>query len=176
MFGLYNIYAVKRKDDEIKVNVMVANKNINMHVDTGASLSVISEYKKHFYEKELNVLSVKLRDYQNQIIPVFGEIQVMVEHEKQQKQLPLIVVRGDRPNLMGRNWLSKICLDWSSIFTMVAISSLQDMSKLHDGEETDANIYYFSYLNELSIVSRDIRESTRKDPVMSKVLSYTLNG
>ena len=31
------------------------------------------------------------------------------------ERLPLIVVTGDHPSLLGRNWLRKICLDWKNI-------------------------------------------------------------
>ena len=32
--------------------------------------------------------------------------------------MPLIVVRGNKPALLGRNWLSKIKLDWGKIFAV----------------------------------------------------------
>ncbi len=38
-----------------------------------------------------------------------------VEHSYQTKQLPLLVVKGKGPNLLGRDWLRTLKLDWSCI-------------------------------------------------------------
>ncbi len=47
-----------------------------------------------------------------------GELQVNVSYGDQRAQLPLIVVAGNGPNLMGRNWLKQIQLNWQSIATV----------------------------------------------------------
>ena len=39
-------------------------------------------------------------------IDVLGKINVPVEYDGQSEILPLIVVGGDKPALLGRNWLS----------------------------------------------------------------------
>ena len=48
-------------------------------------------------------------------MPVLGELQAKVQYGQQSKSLVLIVVAGDGPSLMGRNWLQHIQLDWKSI-------------------------------------------------------------
>ena len=40
---------------------------------------------------------------------------VNVKYGKQQHQLPVYVVNGNGPSLMGRNWLQKITLNWKSL-------------------------------------------------------------
>jgi len=39
----------------------------------------------------------------------------MVEYQGQKKTIPLVVVAGRGPNLLGRNWLSEMRLDWKAI-------------------------------------------------------------
>lgn len=47
---------------------------------------------------------------------VCGEVHLPVVYEQQELVLPLIVVDGDGPPLLGRNWLEQLKLNWSSIF------------------------------------------------------------
>ena len=43
------------------------------------------------------------------------EAKVTVCYKGQTVKLPLVVVKGDGPSLLGRNWLLKITLDWHEI-------------------------------------------------------------
>ena len=48
-----------------------------------------------------------------------GKISVPVKYSSNDKKvLDLVVVQGKRPALFGRDWLSKIRLDWESIFSV----------------------------------------------------------
>ena len=46
---------------------------------------------------------------------ICGETQVRVTYKDQQHNLPLVVVGGSGPPLLGRNWLQQIKLDWKEI-------------------------------------------------------------
>ena len=46
---------------------------------------------------------------------VLGETEVSVKYKNQEAKLPLAVVKGRGPSLLGRNWLKVIQLDWRSI-------------------------------------------------------------
>ena len=39
-----------------------------------------------------------------------------VKYQSQEAQLPLIVAKGYKPVLLGRNWLEKLKLDWANTF------------------------------------------------------------
>ena len=89
-----------------------------MELDTGAAVSIISDAtrKALFPTAKLQHSSVNLRTYTGEPIQVAGELLVKVQHGQQEaKQLPLIVVQGKGPSLLGRNWLQYVRLDWEVI-------------------------------------------------------------
>ena len=63
----------------------------------------------------MHASSVKLRTYTGEALKVLGFITVAVEYQLQKERLKLLVVAGSDPSLMGRDWLSKIGLDWHQL-------------------------------------------------------------
>ena len=55
--------------------------------------------------------------------------EVQVFYEGQTTTLPLVVVKGDGPTLLGRNWLSKIRLNWDKIHYMTSPGLHELLSK-----------------------------------------------
>ena len=109
-----------------------------MEVDTGASVSVISEttYRSSLWtDKErppLRDSTARLRTYTGEPIDVLGEIVTDVKYRTQKKQLKLLVVRGDGPSLLGRDWLMELRLEWREIRVLrSAMASLDAMLERH---------------------------------------------
>ena len=94
----------------LKVCLQVDECEIPMEIDTGASMSIMSEdtYRKIWPTRKLEVSNVKLQTYSKEPLPVVGAQSVQVYYEGQSASLPLIVVKGDGPTLLGRNWLGTI--------------------------------------------------------------------
>lgn len=46
---------------------------------------------------------------------MFGQFLVQFKYQNHNVTVPLLVVKGLRPSLFGRNWLSRIKLDWKPI-------------------------------------------------------------
>ena len=85
-----------------------------MEIDTGASVSVISEdtYLSVWPEDQRPVLqksNAQLRTYSGEFMHVCGSITVCVSYRQQQKTLSLLVVKGAGRPLLGRDWLKEIC-------------------------------------------------------------------
>ena len=101
-----------------------------MELDTGAAVSVISSTAKAklFPQLKPESISVILATYTGEKISVVGQIMVYVKYGKQHKTLPLYVVKGDRPSLLCRNWLTEINLNWKSL-KLMSISSTEDTPK-----------------------------------------------
>jgi len=57
-----------------------------------------------------------------------------------------------------------------------ALSRLPDASSQPGDEVQDFPIHQVSFADELPVLAKYIREVTRKDPIMSKVVEYTQNG
>jgi hypothetical protein len=126
------------KVDPYMVRVQIANKNVTMELDTGASRTTISEkvYKNLFSEIPLQNSNMVLRSYTREIIPLLGVISVPVVYGERSLQLSLIIVKGDCPALLGRDWLRHIRLDWKNIFADYRCSS-QSVNKVCTSRSTN---------------------------------------
>ena len=109
-----------------------------MEVDTGASASLISmaTYESLWSTSELPPLKqtdLKLCTYTGERLKMAGMLIVDVTHNGQTKQLPLLVVEGKGPSLLGRDWLEKLTLDWRQIhqLNMPGTLSLNDVLSAH---------------------------------------------
>lgn len=114
-FQLFTVGA--KVSSPITADLCVDGQPLTMEVDTGAALSLISEktYKKMFPEVCLQKSNTVLRTYTEERMTVLGEMQVEVQYGQQREHLDLIVVAGEGPSLLGRNWLRHIRLDWHTI-------------------------------------------------------------
>ena len=78
------------------------------------------------------IAEVKLKAYNGVQIPVYGEVWLPVVYDQQKRVLLLIVVDGDGPPLLGRNWLKELQLNWHNIFLVSKTETLSDILKRHD--------------------------------------------
>ena len=101
----------------ITVEVKVNDRPLVMELDTGAAVSVISEQEQRrlFPQTALKPTTVLLRTYTGEPMAVAGEMTAMVQYNAQSCTLPLIVVAGKGPTLLGRDWLRHLQLDWKAI-------------------------------------------------------------
>ena len=81
--------------------MIVNGKRLDMEVDTGAALSLISDSKrKAIFNEKLRPASTILKTYTNEPIEVMGTLNVCVHYESQLKKLVLVVIAGDEPSLL----------------------------------------------------------------------------
>ena len=101
----------------ILVKIKLDGCVIDMEVDTGASLSLMPEstFSTLWPGRSLQPSSTRLQTYLKETIPVVGCTCVNVDYNGQMCELPLVVVGGSGPSLLGRDWLSQIQLDWRQI-------------------------------------------------------------
>jgi len=119
-FGLYGIQTVtKTGSSGYVVTVDVEGHKVAMLVDTGAVVSIVPE---QIYRKYLSHLPLRkardLRSYSGDKLKLLGKITVTVIYGKQKCNLPLVIAKGNKPALFGRNWLEKIKLNWGEIFSV----------------------------------------------------------
>ena len=74
--------------------VVIKGKNVDMELDTGASVTIIP--KNVWYDvlaaKPLKKTDLKLRSYSGHKIPVVGEAEVRVSHHNQEVSLPVFMI------------------------------------------------------------------------------------
>jgi hypothetical protein len=113
----------------------LCGKSVNMEVDTGATVSVISEesYQFLFPDKVLQKCTMALKTYTGEPMQICGEVQVTVRYQEQgPHELPLVVIKGRGPTLLGRNWLYRFRLDWAGIRAVLPAKPLDRLLQEHN--------------------------------------------
>lgn len=113
-------YSTTKRPRPIVVSVTLSNVDTTMEVDTGATLSVMSEETyNRLWDPDIRPLlrpsSAQLTTYTGEKISVIGTINVDVSYQHQQHKLQLLIVPGTGPSLLGRDWLQHINLDWTRV-------------------------------------------------------------
>ena len=75
--------------------------------------------------------TTRLRTYTGEAIKVAGILEVEVALGKQREQLELLVVDYDGPSLFGKDWLTKLKLDWCQLNQVRATDGLQRVLNSH---------------------------------------------
>ena len=120
--GAYSLFNFgSQRPSPYKVQLTVAVQPLEMEVDTGASLSVISEELYNYLfsagqAPQLEESGIVLRTYTGEEVKPKGSCSVNVCYsDGVEYSLPLLVVGGKGPALLGRNGLGKIKLNWPII-------------------------------------------------------------
>ena len=128
-------------DKPLEVDLQLERKPLWMEVDTGAAVSLVSE-ETDLLEPVPYVYNythpTKLCTYSGEPLTVLGQQEVKVQHGEQTAKLPLLVVQGKGPSLLGRNWLRVLRLDWKVIHQLRG-GSLQELLERH-GEVFQAEL------------------------------------
>ena len=130
--NLYQIRCGRRiSPPPITVKVKLDDRTVDMEVDSGASLSLMAEstFNRLWPGRSLLPSSVRLQTYLQEPIPVVGCCNVNIEYNGQSRELPLEVVAGGGPTLLGRDWMSQIRLDWGQIHQVHNASLLSILDK-----------------------------------------------
>lgn len=110
--------------------------NLIMEIDTGAARSIISDKTfTQLWSQELSPplkpTNATLKTYTGEQIKPLGAISVQVEATEQKQQLELLIVPGDGPSLLGRDWLRCLKLDWTQIHHLNCSDTLQAVLDRH---------------------------------------------
>lgn len=112
---------VNKLDKPYYVYVRINGLRVKMEVDTGAAVSVISErlYLRRFHKVKLSPASCVLKTYSKESLKLRGKITVKVKCKDETHLLDLMVVKGNGPSLMGRDWISQLNLNWFHVHKLV---------------------------------------------------------
>jgi len=112
--------------------MIINGQEVQMEIDTSASVTLVSEatfsnLKTSTAMPPLEKANIKLRTYTGEEIKTLGSLHVTIEKNGQKATLPLLVVAGTGPNLIGRNWLAELHQDWKEVN---AISDCQSVNPI----------------------------------------------
>ena len=143
--AMYKVGGANKHGIEIPIEINGAK--LLMELDTGAGISIIS---KETFDTNFNGISLKpcsalLHTYTGDPIKVCGQFDASVNYNSQRMSLPLIVVEGSGPSLFGRDWLTKIRVDWKRIFN-VSVPTTPELStavtqRLHATIQTYSGVF-----------------------------------
>ena len=123
----YTMFHLTSKEKEsCRVELKLNRVHTSMEVDTGTAASIINEetYKRISEgnqvknRPQLETAKVKLRTYTGELVKVVGTLNVIVKYEKKEVELQTLVVEGCGPNLLGRDWLRVLTLNWKELFKL----------------------------------------------------------
>ena len=86
----------------------LSGKLVKLELDMGATVTLVFHqvFEKLFPEVPIQKSTVKFKTYTGEPMKVLGEVTVGVHyHHQQLQELPLVIVKGRGPPLLGRNWL-----------------------------------------------------------------------
>ena len=135
----YHMFAVRSKSCKPIIRTITINGvPTPMELDTSAAYSVITQitYQRIAQQKgvsDLEPSDLKLRSYSGQLIKVLGQLPVVVTHGEKQYELYVLVVDGEGPDLLGRDWMDvlKITFSVGEVHTVKQESSLQEILAKH---------------------------------------------
>ena len=129
----------EQRQKPFEVDMVVDGQSLFMEIDTGASLSIVSaETQQQLWpDRCLEPTKARVRTYTGEELQVLGRMQVQVQHGCHEAKLPLLVVEGKGPSLLGRDWLAEFRLDWHRIHRLhngALLDILEDHQELFKDE------------------------------------------
>uniref|UniRef100_A0A3Q2PSJ4 CCHC-type domain-containing protein n=1 Tax=Fundulus heteroclitus TaxID=8078 RepID=A0A3Q2PSJ4_FUNHE len=115
--SFHTIYSMSEELTKVALIIRTMNVNgmkVTLEVDTGCGVTISKQQYTQLWKKtdtaELKLCLLKLKTYTGEKLAVLGMAQVKVQHENKVKNLPVIVVRGEGPNLLGQSWLQELAM------------------------------------------------------------------
>jgi Reverse transcriptase (RNA-dependent DNA polymerase) len=128
------------KSVPLKTELIVGGKMIVVEIDTGASVTVMSEmvYKQSFTKFELQSSHQHLQTINHDRLVVVGQFVAPVELEDECVNLKIVVIRSNFQfdTLIGRNWLDRLIPEWRNMLVFKKPKEIkQVVSKQEDFEQ-----------------------------------------
>ncbi|UYV63564.1 hypothetical protein LAZ67_2004683 [Cordylochernes scorpioides] len=97
-------------DNSMLLKLRIDQRNLNMKIDSGTGRSIISErtFNALWKNKKLFKKKIALKQWDQGGLKVKGSFLVNVEFGNKKAKLPLLVVTGVGPSLVGRNWFDQL--------------------------------------------------------------------
>jgi hypothetical protein len=106
---------IKNSIPPYKVKLLLDNNFVNMEIDSGSGFSILNEriFEKFWNQDMLSKDNIKIKLWTNQQLKIMGSLLVDVVYGNHTARLPLLIVKGDGPCLLGRGWFSALGIEVS---------------------------------------------------------------
>lgn len=127
--NMYNVQSVNVSP--FKTELKVSDHSVEFEIDTGAVVSIINrETWKNCGSFPLNKSGKKLHTYTGDPIPVLGSAFVIIANELNSAKIELFVADTDGANLLGRDILEVLKIDWRGVNKISQQQNKSDIDKL----------------------------------------------
>nr|XP_061825224.1 uncharacterized protein K02A2.6-like [Nerophis lumbriciformis] len=130
-----NIMKMDEDSEGYWVEPMLEGHPVSMQIDTGSKASIISDgvYKKVLRHLPLRPSDTRFKTYRGEPVPMAGMTDVVVQSNNQVRKIPIYIVKGDYPAILGRVWLEKMKLSWHTVkMVSPTATSLAAILRKHD--------------------------------------------
>ena len=154
--------------EPIKNTIQVQEVALEMELDTGATVSVMSLQQFRQLSSSTKIMA-NARSKETFVQPV-GVAHVKVQYGQQRAELPIYIMREKGPPLLGRQWLQAIRLDWHRIFGLnrIATSEASAFSQQHTKLGALLDKYQDLFKNELGTITEERVELSLKENSVPK--------
>eukprot|EP00794_Sanderia_malayensis_P014513 gene14513-16019_t len=120
-----------------KVEAKINEHPVTLEVDTGSAVTLINEATWHnsLDTPRLRPASLELKSYSHGNVPLLREFDASIKINEQRTELCARVVKGKARNLLGRDLLCQVRLDWQSIFVVFIPKEKKLKTVLDDFQE-----------------------------------------
>ena len=119
-YSLFTIYSIKGSVRPLLVTMTHNGKEVVMEIDTGSAVTILPETTyKTVATEPLQESTIKLCTYSREKLEVRGSAMCKVEYGNGTYKLPVVVLAGNGPVLLGCNWLHHIPIQWTRLFNSV---------------------------------------------------------
>lgn len=176
------------KVDPVNVIVKIYDVNINMEVDTGASVSVmcLEFYKQYFSNIPIKLSMLKVKTVSGDHLSVVGEIVVSVSLVQSSliHALPIIIVESkyNFAPLLGRNWLDILLPLWRNSFetvkNVVTVSQEFTVNQINQYKRSYPKVFSNDKTQSIKELKANIVLKDNVTPVFCKPYSipYSIRG
>ena len=123
---------VKASKEPWSTTMVIDQVPVRMEIDTGSGKSLIGKdsWKQSFPKKKLRETPVNITTYSGEKLPLLGTCLAEVQHQWERHRLELLVADvTDQLPIIGRDWFSKIKIDWKGMFHIKSRTLQQVLDK-----------------------------------------------
>lgn len=139
----YSVNLASKQVDAMSAVITINTQKYKFMIDSGASVSLINtnNYEKYFNRMPMSHTNVNLSAYSGHSIRVFGVIKPLVRFGAKSNTMPFLIVDGNGPSILGRDFIQKFNLTFAQVNSIEASEStksklnklLSEYSGLFDG-------------------------------------------